>query len=90
MRSEIIDIFCVLRRYIWEVENPGSKMLSSVLIQTLFMWVKLLSLGKADLTKKHGRDAETVDGGIEATDGHFFPPGNVNTKRFQKQNIPSQ
>lgn len=72
MRHEVIGISCVLGRYIWEAENPGSKMLSSVLIQFLSTWGKLLPLGKADLTTERGRGAETADGGAEATHGLFL------------------
>lgn len=68
-RNEVI--FCVLGRYIWEAENPGGKMLSSVYKHFLSMWGKLPSLGKADLTTEQGRGDETADGGIEATHGLF-------------------
>lgn len=47
-------------------------MLSSALIQFPFMWGKLLSLGKADLTMEQGKRAETADGGIEVTDALFL------------------
>lgn len=76
---------CV-KKYIWEAKNTGSKVLSSALIQILLMWVKLLSLGMADLTKEQGISAETADGGIEATRGHFLLPWECHYSEISKTN----
>lgn len=60
MKNEVMDIFCVLKKYIWEAKNTGNKMLSSALTQILLVWVKWLSLGMADLTKEQDRSANTA------------------------------
>lgn len=78
-------VLCV-KKYIWEAKNTGSKVLSSALIQILLMWVKLLSLGMADLTKEQGISAETADGGIEATRGHFLLPWECHYSEISKTN----